>query len=78
MVMTAQTLEAEIRKQLDQLPLEQQRQVLEFARSLVATRIRGVPGKDLLRFAGVIDTEDLNIMKQTIEEGCEKIDLNEW
>ena len=78
MVMTAQTLEAEIRKQLDQLPPEQQRQVLEFARSLVATRIRGVPGKDLLRFAGVIDTEDLNIMKQTIEEGCEKIDLNEW
>jgi hypothetical protein len=76
--MIAQTLESEIREQLDQLPPRQQRQVLEFARSLVATQIRGVPGKDLLHFAGSIDAEDLNAMKQAIDEGCEKIDLNEW
>ncbi len=54
--MIAQTVEAEIREQLSQLPVEQQRRVLEFARSLVATRVRGVPGKTLLRFAGAINT----------------------
>ncbi len=76
--MIAQTLESEIREHLDQLSPTQQRQVLEFARSLVAAQIRGVPGKDLLRFAGSIDAEDLNAMKRAIDEGCEKIDLNEW
>lgn len=76
--MIAQTLESEIREQLEQLPPEQQRQVLEFARSLVTIQIRGVPGRGLLRFAGSIDAEDLNAMKQAIDESCEKIDLNEW
>ena len=76
--MTAQALESEIREQLDQLPPEQQQQVLAFARSLVAAQIQGVPGTDLLRFAGVIDADDLSIMRQAIEEGCEKIDRNEW
>lgn len=67
--MVTQTLASEIHEQLDRLPPEQQRQVLDFARSLVAAQVRGVPGKDLLRFAGGIDTEDLQAMKQAIEEG---------
>jgi hypothetical protein len=77
-VMIAQTVEAEIREQLSQLPVEQQRRVLEFARSLVAARVRGVPGKTLLRFAGAINTDDLTAMKQAIEEGCEQVSLNDW
>jgi hypothetical protein len=76
--MMAQTLEAEIREQLSQLPIKQQRRVLEFARSLVAARVRGVPGKALLRFAGVINTDNLTAMKQAIEEGCEQVSLNDW
>ncbi len=76
--MIAQTLEAEIRKQLNQLPPEQQRKVLEFARSLVTAQIRGVPGKDLLHFAGTIDTDDLTSMKQAIEDECEKVDQDGW
>jgi hypothetical protein len=52
--MVTQTLEAEIREQLNQLPPEQQHQVLEFARLLVAARVRGTPGKSLLRFIGSI------------------------
>jgi hypothetical protein len=76
--MIAQTVEAEIREQLSQLPVEQQRRVLEFARSLVAARVRGVPGKVLLRFAGAINTDDLTAMKQAIEEGCEQVSLNDW
>jgi len=78
MAMVTQTLEAEIREQLNQLAPEQQHQVLEFARSLIAARVRGMPGQSLLRFAGTIDTDDLAIMKQAIEEGCERINQDDW
>jgi hypothetical protein len=73
-----QAVESELREQLKLLPLDQQQKVLEFARSLVSTRIRGIPGKNLLHFAGSIDKEALEAMKEAIEENCEKIDVNEW
>ena len=38
----------------------------------------GVPGRHLLRFAGTIRADDLRIMKQSIEDGCERIDIDEW
>jgi hypothetical protein len=38
----------------------------------------GVDGKTLLRFAGSIDTNDLRIMGQAIEEDCEQVDRNGW
>ncbi len=56
---------------------DQQRRVLDFARSLAASP-DGVAGKDLLRFAGAIEKEDLQTMSRTIEVGCEKIDPDEW
>ena len=76
--MMTPTLETEIREQLSQLPLEQQRQVLEFARTLVATRVHGVPGQALLRFAGLVEADDLAAMQQAIEEDCEQVHPNEW
>jgi hypothetical protein len=76
--MMSPTLETEIQKQLSQLPLEQQRQVLEFARALVTARIRGVPRQTLLRFAGLVETDDLALMKQAIEEDCEQVQPHEW
>ena len=45
---------------------------------LAAARIHGAPGHNLLRFAGTIDHEDLMIIEQTIKEGCEKVNLDEW
>jgi hypothetical protein len=66
-------LEAEICKYLHQLPLEQQRHVLEFVRALAAAHVRGVPGRSLLRFAGTIDASDLATMAQAIEDGCEQV-----
>ena len=57
---------------------EQQRRVLEFARALAVTTPRGVPGKQLLSFAGAIKTEDLDIMTSAIEQGCEKVDSGQW
>jgi hypothetical protein len=74
----AQTIEAELREQLNRLPLEQQRRVLEFARSLATSQVQGVPGKALLRFAGTVDATDLTTMKRAIQEGCECIDHDEW
>ena len=49
------TVQKQLREQLENLPAVQQHQVLEFARSLVKAKGRGVPGKDLLRFAGAIE-----------------------
>jgi hypothetical protein len=78
MLMSTSTLETEICAQLQQLPLEQQRHVLEFVRALVAARVRGVPGQALLRFAGVIDASDLATMAQAIEDGCEQVHGEDW
>jgi hypothetical protein len=32
----------------------------------------------LLGFAGVIQPDDLDRMRQAIEEGCEQVDVHEW
>ncbi|MBI3014458.1 MAG: hypothetical protein HYY65_05225 [Candidatus Tectomicrobia bacterium] len=71
-------LKKEILDQLDRLASEQQKQVLDFARSLTTPLPPGKPGKELLPFAGAIDADDLRTMMQAIEEGCEKVNLSEW
>lgn len=72
------TIEKELSTCLGRLPVKQQRQVLEFARTLAASPVQGVPGSDLLKFAGTIDGTDLEAMSQAIEDGCERIDADEW
>jgi hypothetical protein len=72
------TIEKDIHEQIVRLPIEQKRKVLEYVRKLAATKIHGVPGQNLLRFAGTIDHEDLMIIEQTIKKGCEKVNLDEW
>ena len=47
-------------------------------RTLVVTCPKGVPGKQLLSFAGTIPVADLKTMEHAIEDTCEKVDLNEW
>ncbi len=71
-------VEKHLWEQLGHLPIEQQRQVLEYARALVKARVHGVPGRDLLRFVGTINSEDLITIEQTIDEGCEKVNPDEW
>lgn len=65
-------------EQLKTLPYEMQWRVLEFTRSLAVSVPPGVPGMQLLRFAGSIPPEDLKVMRQAIEDGCERVDSNEW
>jgi hypothetical protein len=72
------SVKGEIIEQLDALPYELQQRVLDFARALTPSAPKGVPGKQLLHFAGLIQLDDLRAMAQAIEAGCERIDLNEW
>jgi hypothetical protein len=72
------TIEQELSNCLCRLPIEQQRQVLEFAQTLTAPPLQGVRGSTLLQFTGTIDESDLEAMSQAIENGCEGIDADEW
>ncbi|WRH65915.1 MAG: hypothetical protein RSE13_19635 [Planktothrix sp. GU0601_MAG3] len=68
----------EVVEQLKVMPEDLQWQVLEFARTLVKTEVRGTTGHKLLCFAGSIPLDDLEFMRQAIEQDCERVDINEW
>ncbi|MBT4087610.1 MAG: hypothetical protein HOE30_03870 [Deltaproteobacteria bacterium] len=72
------TVKKQIISQMGLLDYEHQRRVLDFARALVVTCPKGVPGKQLLSFAGTIPADDLKTMEKAIEDSCEKVDQNEW
>ena len=72
------TVKKEIINQIGRLDYEHQRRVLDFVRALAVTKPKGVPGKQLLSFAGTFPADDLKVMKQAIEDSCEKVNLNEW
>ena len=72
------TVRKQIISQMGLLDYEHQRRVLDFARALVVTCPKGVPGKQLLSFVGTIPAADLKTMEQAIEDSCEKVDQNEW
>lgn len=71
-------LKEEIIHQIDKLPSEQQRQILNFARVLEMSKPRGRTGESLLMFGGAIQVTDLKAMADDIEAGCEKVDADEW
>ena len=64
----------EIVEQLETMPLHLQTQVLEFARTLVKTEIKGTSGQNLLHFAGSIPASELKLMYESIHLDCEQID----
>lgn len=74
--MISKAIEAEILKNLGQLELENQNKVLRYIKSLLG--ISKPDNSRLLTIAGTIDKDDLALMEKAIEEGCEKIDQNEW
>lgn len=73
-----QQVEQELRRQLDQLSVDKQKRVVEFARRLAAEEETPATGSGLLRFAGSIPTDDLAAMAKVIEEGCEQTNPDEW
>ena len=70
-------LQEELLKEMARLSQEKQQRVIAFAKSLVAGPTRKAM-KDLARFAGAIDPDDLKQMAAVIEEGCERINESEW
>lgn len=72
------TLEQEILEVVRKMTPEQQRRSLEYARSL--SRPRGISGKEFIaRTRDIsISSDDLEIMKQAIEEDAERVDRDEW
>jgi hypothetical protein len=68
----------EITKKIMALPDNLQRQVLIFVDALQVSSMRGTPGKFLLEYADTISPDDLSLMRQAIESGCEQVDGSEW
>ena len=73
-----QQVEQELRKQLDQLSVDKQKRVVEFARRLASEDEMVAKGGGLLRFAGTIPPDDLAAMAKAVEEGCEQANPDEW
>ena len=69
-MMEKSTTIQEIVERLDKLTPGQQKQILNSVLFLLGEPVRGISGKELLKFVGTISKEDAEIMKQTIEEGC--------
>lgn len=65
-------------EQLKIMPQDLQWRVLEFARTISGSTIQGFPGRQLLRFAGSIPPDDVQLMRQAIEQDCEQVDLDDW
>lgn len=72
------SIEQELHRYLDLLPMAQQRQVLDFACILSITKPQGVKGSSLLSFAGAIPAKELAQMKTAIEADCEYVDVYGW
>ena len=68
----------QIVQQTEALPANLQQQVLDFVKELAAFVQHGVPGEKLLRFAGMIPADDVELMRQAIEDDCEQVDWHEW
>jgi hypothetical protein len=68
----------EILEELGRLPEALQWRLLEIARDFSANGLPGTPVKDLLALSGSLDTESARQMVETIEAGCEQVDLDAW
>ncbi len=69
---------SEAAAQMAILPYNLQKRALKFIQELALPQKSGVPGKNLLKYAGFIPPDDLRIMSDVIENDCRKIDINEW
>jgi hypothetical protein len=70
-MMTSSQMKQKLLERMDQLSEGEQRKVLEYAENL-SSAPRGTPGKDLLKFFGMIEPEDCRRMEEAIEAGCER------
>ncbi|MBP0028182.1 hypothetical protein [Roseofilum sp. Guam] len=64
--------------QLKHLPEDWQDAIAARLLAEIQAEPSGTPGYKLLRFAGSIPAEDLQIMAEAIQEDCNRIDIDEW
>jgi predicted CopG family antitoxin len=57
------------------LDLREQNKVLDYIRSLLKSKRKE---RNFMVYHGSLDSKDANKIRKTIEDGCEKIDHNEW
>ncbi len=67
----------EVIELIKSLPLSEIKEVKDFADFLKAKKAVK-PKASFSEFCGIIDKKDINAMMSAIEEGCERIDANEW
>jgi hypothetical protein len=74
-----QSIIDQVFERLKVMPQNLQQKVLEFTKALTdPTTVKGVPGSQILHFAGTIPLDDLNLMSEAINQDCEQVDSNEW
>ena len=70
-------LKDQLLRVFDHLEPEQQERLVAFAHAL-ASPPQGIPGAAYRRFAGVISADEAAQIAQAIDEGCERVDADEW
>jgi len=78
--MTEPSIKQQILDDLDRMSPELQGRAHDLIHGLAASdsRAEGTPGKDLLRFAGILDEEGAREIERVIDEGCERVDPDAW
>jgi hypothetical protein len=72
------TVKERILRDLDQLSPELQQRALQLVHNLVDPLPKGASVEDLMSLAGALDDESAREMIEAIEEGCERIDPEDW
>jgi hypothetical protein len=70
-------IKTQISNEINNLSEDLQKKVLDYIYFL-ENKSKGKSGKDLLKFAGIINGDDLRLIEKAIEEDCEKVDHGEW
>lgn len=76
--MALPTVKEQILSDLDRLSPEEQHRAAELVHGLVTPLPKGASVEDLLSVAGTLDDQAAREMMKAIEEGCERVDLDEW
>ena len=76
--MISMEIKKKLIEDLKKMPFDSQKKVQEFAHALLITQSKGRSGKEMMKFSGTLSNDDAGELKRIIENGCEKVDLNEW
>jgi predicted AAA+ superfamily ATPase len=71
-------LREEIINNLNKLPVELQKKVKDFVDALISTIPKGTSGKSLAKYAGTLSNKDAQEFIDAIEDGCERINEDDW